>query len=357
MAPTSGHIQSAKRMQLGQLHALVRSRSGGKSALRQWLEMAALLVVNGNGPGYYQMAGFWQTGQRWSQMRRHLSHRRFRAHVDRLNPRAYQKISQNKIAEKAVLTLMGIPTPRFIGVLDREHGRSASGTPLRGADDLAGLVARDPAQRVCFKLVEGSAGRGFVAADVVRGAETRFRLLGTVDSDSLSATELVERLGREPRVIEVYLDQHPAYASFNPSSVNTVRMWVLRHRGATSTWLAYLRIGRSRSIVDNLGAGGLAAPVDLDTGRVSAAHEANPGRVEYSVHPDHGAPIEGVVLPMFAKAKALAEICLTALPGTNFAGMDVAMTPEGPAIIEANVQPAHTGAAHAGVPSKDVFGL
>jgi len=45
-------------------------------------------------------------------MVRHLSFRQYTAHVDAVNPRDYRKLSQNKISEKAILTLMGIPTPR-----------------------------------------------------------------------------------------------------------------------------------------------------------------------------------------------------------------------------------------------------
>ena len=63
-------------------------------------EMIALFVFHGNGPNFYQMAGFWQTGQRWSVMSRHLSYRQFKARVDALNPPPYQKLSQNKVAER-----------------------------------------------------------------------------------------------------------------------------------------------------------------------------------------------------------------------------------------------------------------
>jgi hypothetical protein len=170
-----------------------------------------------------------------------------------------------------------------------------------------------------------------------------------------SASDLVARLGDEPRVIEAYLDQHPAYAAFNPTSVNTMRIWVLRRAGKTSARLGYLRIGRAGSLVDNHHAGGIVAPIDMETGRLSEGLDGNATRQTFSVHPDHGTRIEGTVLPMFAEARALAERCLTIFPYMNFAGMDVAMTPNGPAILEANVQPSRNGAAQVGIPTKDVF--
>jgi hypothetical protein len=302
-------------------------------------------------------------------MTRHLSFRQFETRVAALNPVAYRKLSQNKVAEKAILTLMGIPTPRFIGFLHPDDGRDASGAPLRGADDLERLFGSDPARRVCFKLIESHGGKGFVAAAVVRGSGLRFALLdGCVPAaqgfrapaaapDPLDAQALLARLGRRPRIVEEYLDQHPAFAAFNPSSVNTIRFYVLRKGAKTSTRLACLKVGRAGSLVDNVASGGILSGIDLETGRVSEAVGGDPSRTLYSVHPDTGAQIEGVVLPMFAEAKALAERCLTVFPGMNFAGLDVAMTPDGPSVIEANVQPSRTAAALVGAPSDDMFTL
>ena len=148
----------------------------------------------------------------------------------------------------------------------------------------------------------------------------------------------------------------PAYAAFNPTSVNTLRIWVLNQEHGPAVRLAYLRIGREGSLVDNHAAGGIVAPVDLESGRLAAAHDGNPTQAIFSVHPDHGAAIESVVLPRFDEAAALARKCLRALPRLNFAGVDVAMTSGGPVIVESNSQPSREGAAYVGLPTRDVLG-
>jgi hypothetical protein len=250
---------------------------------------------------------------------------------------------------------MGIPTPRYIGLLDPIIGRSMSGAALRNAAELTRLIAGDAAATVCFKEVEGHGGRGFVAADVFRTPALRFRKRG--DGEELNAEELIVALGPGARVVEAYVDQHPAYSTFNPTSVNTLRIWVLRREGQVGTRLAFLRIGRQGSLVDNRSAGGIVAPVDVTTGRMAVALDGKPSRQEYATHPDTGAPIEGVVLPMWVEARTLAEQCLSVFPYMNFAGMDVAMTPIGPVIIEANVEADRSGAVHVGIPTRDVFGL
>lgn len=341
---------------LSQLHRVVRGRTAGKPALRQWVEMAACLAVSGNGPRYYQMAGFWQADRQWREIARHWSSRRYQSELDRLNPLPYRKLSQNKIAEKAILTLMRIPTPRFLGVLDPASGRDADGRELRTPEDLEALFAREGVARACFKLIEGHSGKGFAAADVVRNGTLRFRPMKT--DRLLTAAELMSDLtaaGKGARLIEEYLDQDPVYASVNPTSINTLRLWVLRRGDSASTRLGYLRIGRGGSLVDNQSAGGIVAPVDLATGRLSDAIDGRVSRSVYAVHPDHGAAIAGLALPRIAEATALAERTLLAFPHLHFAGVDMAMATDGPRVIELNVQPDREGAAFVGMAAADVF--
>jgi hypothetical protein len=355
---SEAHMTTTKKRRSGlaRLHDLVTSRTKGKSAARQWAEMAALFALRGNGPGFYQMGGFWRSGYRWTDMARHMSFREYKGHIDTLNPRDYRKLSQNKIAEKAILTMMGIPTPRFLGLLDPASGRTVSGAPLKSAADLERLIAGDRAAALCFKEVEGHGGRGFVAADVERSPQLRFRLR-THDGRVVTPEELLGVLGSGARVIEVYLDQHPTYAAFNPTSVNTLRIWVLRRNGVVSTKLAFLRIGRRGSLVDNRSAGGIVAPVDVGNGRLSAALDGKPSRQEYASHPDSGARIEGVELPLWDEVNRVAQEALGVFPYMNFAGIDVAVGHEGPVVIEANVQADRSGAVHVGIPTKDVFGI
>jgi len=343
---------------LARVHALARGRRESKSVLRQWAEMIALLVVTGNGPNYYQLAGFWKRTYRWSEMSRHISARAFTAHVNRVNPPEYHKLGQSKIAEKAILTLLGIPTPRFIGVLDVSLERSGTPCAVASAQDLDELLSRDPAERVAFKLIEGHSGLGFMAAQVIRAPSgLRLRPLDS-DGDITVAQFVDEKLDLRPgnpRLIEEYLVQDPDYGAFNPSSVNTIRPWTIIREGRARTLFAYFRMGRRGSLVDNIWAGGIVAPVDLETGRMAAAHDGEPTRRTFVVHPDSGVRIEGAVLPHFREAIALAERSVLAFPHITFSGLDIAMSPGGPVVIETNVLPAREGAAFVGYPTRDAF--
>ena len=354
----NGDARLARKLRLYWCLAEKRAREGHESMLRQFLQMAALAIVTGNGPGFYQMAGFWRKSVSGREKRAHLSAAAYRRRVLRLNPREYRKITQNKLPEKGLLSLLGFPTPAFVGFLHPALGRTASGDPLRTGDDLARLLGSIDATRLCFKPVEGWGGKGVEMVDVLRGEPDSLRQLRTgrrMDSADFVG-EMLARNAAAGMLIERYLDQHPAMAEFNPSSVNTCRVWVVRETGrAARAVLAYLRIGRGGSIVDNQSSGGMVAPIDLDTGITGVAIDGLPTRAEFVAHPDHGAPIAGRVIPFWPEVRTMAQEALGAVPRLRFAGLDIAIGPAGPIVLELNASPDREGAAFAGTPSGDVL--
>lgn len=335
---------------------LARTRgAAGKPALRQWAEMAWLWASRGVGPNMYQAGGFWARDRDLAELSAYLTAAEYRAFVAAMNPVAYRKISQHKLPEKALLELFGIPTARFLGLLHAETGRARDGAPLTSATDLARAATGWPAA-IVMKLVEGHGGVGFTALDLVPGGFRDRR-----DGTPLDPAQLWDRLARggggRPYIVEALLPQHPFYAALHPASVNTYRVWAARRGAATHIYLAYLRIGRGGSLIDNREAGGLVAPVDLAHGTLRAAVDGKPPRNEHTHHPDTGAAIAGTRPPFLAEALALTQRTLLAFPGHRFIGSDVAITPDGPAIIEVNMTPGREGAIWVGKPTRGLLDL
>jgi Sugar-transfer associated ATP-grasp len=326
-----------------------RANEGHRSVLRQVLELSVLLPFYGVGPGYYQMAGFWDRKVRWTDKTCHMSAAAYHKIVERLNPRPYQKLSQNKLGEQALLRLFGVPCSELLGFYHALSGRTVNGDPLRTPEELSRFLAGGLDQsKICFKPVEGWGGRGFQVVEVVRRGNTvRIRRIG--ERNLIDVAEFCEIvlhvLHHGSSILEGYLEQHPAMARFNPSSVNTLRFWVLQATASAfpQVVLCYLRIGRAGSLVDNHSSGGIVAPVDLETGRVHAAIDGLPERDVFPFHPDHGAPIEGQEIPFFAESLELARRSLLAFPFFRFAGVDIAVTAQGPRVIELNPSPDRAG--------------
>ena len=102
---------------------------------------------------------------------------------------------------------------------------------------------------------------------------------------------------------------------------------------------AYLRIGNG-NVMDNVDCGGMAAPVDLETGLLSGVGADKQGNA-YEMHPMTGARIPGAQLPDWQQAVAMCLEAAQIVPQVRFVAWDVAFTPEGPTFIEGNSFPSH----------------
>lgn len=156
----------------------LRAREGHLGVSRQVAEMLALRMLHGVGPNYYHTAGFFRRELDWSDKISQLSHKEYRRRVAILNPVHYRKISQNKVPEKAILTLFDIPTARFLGRLNAHTGVDAESQPLRTAVDLERLARKHNAARLVFKPLEGWGGKGIHIPDVCLNDSLTFRESG-----------------------------------------------------------------------------------------------------------------------------------------------------------------------------------
>jgi hypothetical protein len=333
-----------------------KARAGGLPFARQVYEMTVLMLLRGIGPRYYHLARFWRPGIPLRTKLAHYSDGRYRREIARLNPAAYQKCSQHKVVEKAVLALFGLPTPRFLGFYHVLRGRTAASGLLRGSHDLEVLLRERTGQIVCFKAVEGFGGGGFSAMRVERSGDST-RLVHPLSGQISSLEDWSRHLDRSPDgwLLEEYLEQHEAIRALNPDSLNTIRMWTLQRGGDFRVGGAFLRVGRAGSQVDNTSAGGLACPIDIDSGRIASALDLSLSRNEYRDHPDTGARLVGTVIPHWPECLRLAGAALSVFPHMTFAGLDVAIGPEGPYVIELNVYPDKQGAAHIDLTHTEFF--
>jgi len=309
---------------------------------RKIYEIGYLYLMRGFGPGYYFDAGLSRRDRPMAFKKGFYGHKMYTRRVDELNDPRYNKLPQNKLPEAALFKLLGIPAPRTFGHLCAKKGLDMHGLPLRTGADLERLLSTEPVSRFCAKETEGWNGRGFVASDVVHeNGRPMLRLLGS--GETISCDTFVERYAQYVpqgnRILQEYIEQHPVMHALNPSSVNTIRMMVYQPQaGEAVAFGAFARVGRSGTLVDNVGAGGMWTVADIHTGRLG------PGRrphveAEYFVHPDHGAPIDGVMVPFWEEAKDVACRTLAAFPHTRYLGVDVAFTAHGPVIIEVNNKP------------------
>ena len=132
--------------------------------------------------------------------------------------------------------------------------------------------------------------------------------------------------------------------SFNPSSLNTVRVtYVLRRNAEPHIFSVMLRTGASKdSVTDNWGAGGILMNIDLKTGMVVQPGLDEAGNT-YLYHPLTKTKIVGFEIPHYHEMLRFAKEVARHNPAVVYGGLDIAITPTGFKLIEVNFPPAYLG--------------
>lgn len=142
-------------------------------------------------------------------------------------------------------------------------------------------------------------------------------------------------------LLEEVLHNHPDLAKIYDHALNTMRMiTIIGDDGEAHLIYAVQKFGINGRIVDNYGVHG---PVDLCTGEfLYPAHYGDTrAHGEITNHPNSNEKIVGFRTPLFREAKEFVLQAARVVPELRYVGWDVAITPNGPAIIEGNPYTAH----------------
>lgn len=158
------------------------------------------------------------------------------------------------------------------------------------------------------------------------------------DGDAL--LDYVRALSRDQAfLVQPRVHNHPLLRVLSAGGLCTARLVTTRAPGEPSQpAAAMLRMPVGGSVVDNFSAGGIACPIDMQTGVLAgSAVTWTPLSPRHDTHPDTNHRIEGVSLPDW---DAAVQLCLrthnelTTCPGI---GWDVGFTHQGPILLEGNL--------------------
>jgi hypothetical protein len=155
-------------------------------------------------------------------------------------------------------------------------------------------------------------------------------------------------------LLQTCIDNDPSVSQLSSGALCTARIITIRPPGGPPELVsAVYRMATGGQSTDNFSIAGLAAPIDLTTGRLGAAVRSDPRLViaPVDVHPDTKATIEDTYLPWWSEARTLVLAAHAKLPSIACVGWDVALTATGPVLVEANWAPgARLAQAPSGVP-------
>ena len=307
---------------------------GGRTLVKATVDNALWAVRHGKpNPFYYTFGMDAKAGEEYAQ---YLSVREMMRIIDgqiKEDGTAHVAgVLKDKYLFSLVAQALGHRSPRVLALL------SPAGVDLlnpRRSVSYAELVSDGGPVDAFAKQVGGEKGKGAFALRVEGGQ-------AWVDGEPATPTDVAGRVtGRY--LLQERVAQHEALAALHGSSVNTIRLVTVYRDGRVEPFVAALRVGTGGAAVDNWSAGGLVVGLDLDTARLHGRGIFKPGcggAARYGGfvdrHPDSDVLLDGYALPHVPDAVALACRLHLDLGGPRTVGWDLAITPDGPTVVEGN---------------------
>ncbi len=263
----------------------------------------------------------------------------------RLENRVNDKSAGDIVDDKAVFYSrceeLKLPVPRSIGVFtDPATAPSGQGPQQHRAEWVDRLTALSAETFFC-KPAHGMKGEG--VNRVTRRGE-RF----IIDDQTMDAGQLysylAERARHDQLILQHTLAGHDDLCGLcGTSAVQSVRLVTfVTPDGECKILFSRFKLVVDGNQTDNFASGhsgNLIADVDLQSGQINKAFSKQPGTVGLTpivAHPNSETRLSGFVIPYWQSALDLAEKAAHAFLPLRLLAWDIAITPEGPVLLEAN---------------------
>ena len=253
-----------------------------------------------------------------------------------LNPKKYACLARDKYIGHCLLESVGIPTSNLIAYYNPE-GASTTGKVVINYDEIADLLITSGYNTFVIKPASDSAhGEGvIICRELIKNGKEL--IIRKTDGSKIGLRQL---LRDTPLLFETLIYQTAEFASFNKTSLNTVRIMTALYPDHTvRVFAGFLKIGRIGSDVDNAGSGGnIDCGVNVETGQLYNTVQFNSWDdiIKIKEHPDSKVKLEGYYIKDWNKIKERLQYFQGLIPQLKTIGWDVAITDDGPVIVEIN---------------------
>lgn len=275
-------------------------------------------------PDNYSPCRFWEKKRSlWSyyygSSYNPLQRAKLRKEVQRFE---YINIFNDKEVCELLARGMGVTLPLYYGIVSPEGYYK---------DLIKEILRTNGGKSIIIKPVKGSAGRGIVVAYAKQ--DKVYIKTGNVERN-IDEFKLLERA-----IIQEVIQQDDTIANISSSSVNTIRTVTLYTNSNDAIVIsATMRFGVGAAYVDNWSAGGVAVGVDCKAGKLMEVAYDKKGR-QYLMHPGSKFLFNGFQIPRWSEVVSMSVEVQKKCPFFKLLGLDIAITNNGPVLIEINPDP------------------
>jgi len=225
-----------------------------------------------------------------------------------------------EVCEHLCRGIKNIKLPEYYGVIAPDNDyRAAIEKSLNGAGY---------GKKIIIKPVHGHAGQGIVLA-YQTATGVKIKACG-------AENDLTEFVLKTRSIMQEVVIQDEIVSKISASSVNTIRVVTLYTKENEAIVLSVgMRFGVGSSFVDNVGSGGIHVGVDIVTGcLMKTAYDKQGNR--FLRHPTTNTEFDGFQLPRWNEVVQMSLEIQKSCPYYKLLGLDIALTKDGPVLIEVN---------------------
>ncbi len=236
---------------------------------------------------------------------------------------------ENKLLFEELLIKNNIPTPKIFFHNSKNKFTYKGGVfEVKNRNELFSFFSKvfneENVDRFFCKPVGGRMGQNIFILD-----KDTYRNIGDT---------LVNLIFSQEFMFQEVITQHKSLNEINKFSVNTLRIVTYKNKeGKVEIFSGFIRLGRKGAIVDNAHAGGIVVSFNKETGKMrqEGLQLIDNGSGVFSKHPDTEIIFDSFQIPCYVEVKEIV-INVAKLLKFPLLGWDVAITPDGPVIVEAN---------------------
>lgn len=333
----TGAARAARTAEIARLSAI-----GGRSELPQVAGRAARLVGRrGFTLDEAFTLGLLDPARTDEDVALSVSKREMIREQARLNPNEFWYWTEDKAVFYRHAETIGLPVPRLYAILcESGPGWSCTGDVIAGSGDWERLFAEGLPDTFVVKPA-----RGYYGLDVrviERHGDRLIELGGGEIAPAELRRQLVANRQFHIHVVQERLVNHPDVPG-GRDALQTIRISTLVERDGTVRVInAFFKMALDGAPIDNFrfgATGNLLSAVDVRNGTFINLIAAGPGGVLREVDPPPGtnAPVPGARMPMWDECCAAVCAASPAFLPMRTLGWDVAVTPDGVRIVEANM--------------------
>lgn len=250
----------------------------------------------------------------------------------------------NKLHLEATLRGFGVRTTETLAVLG-DPARFSHVTAFRvltGPDELRAFLAAQSAP-VFGKPLTSSLSLGTVGIDRLGAdGETLHLSNGTTMPLATLWDQVQQHYFDGGYALQRKLTVHPGLVRYPGTAVGSFRVVTLATPDGVRPLYALWKIPSPASMADNFMRDPLLAAIDLASGRIVRCQKGTGVEAaEIDTLPGTDVRVVGETVPRWGELVDLAVHVARLFPDLRILGFDIALTPEGPTLIEANVNPDH----------------